>query len=81
MPLETRNELFSMIGIDLSFVHGFPADPSNPLSQADLQAILHKSAAVLFANAAAAIVAAVARYFVAATNKSKWNRTGFGLGD
>lgn len=79
MPLETRNEIFSVIGIDLPFVHGFPDSPTNPLSQSDLQAIIHKSSAILFS--AAAVVAAIARrFYVAATNKSKWNRTGFGLG-
>lgn len=80
MALTTRNELVSMIGIDLPFVHGFPVVEGLVFSQADLQAMIHKSAAVLFAAAAAVVVTAITRYFVAATNKSKWNRTGFGLG-
>ena len=79
MALDSRNELASMIGIDLPFVHGFPVVEGLVFSQADLQAILHKSSAVLFAGGAA-VVAAITRYFIAATNKSKWNRTGFGLG-
>ena len=80
MALTTRNELASMIGIDLPFVHGFPVVDGLVFSQADLQAIVHKSSAVLVAGAVAAVVAAITRYFIAATNKSKWNRIGYGLG-
>jgi hypothetical protein len=69
-----------MIGIDLPFVHGFPVVTTGSFATEDLQALLHKSGATTFGGAVAAAVAAVTRLFIAATRKSKWTRTGFGLG-
>ena len=77
MPLETRNELFSVIGIDLPFVHGFPANTST-LDQGALQAILHKSAAVLWAGVSLIVAAALTQFHTAAPAKHHWSRTRFG---
>lgn len=65
----------SMIGIDLPFVHGlYSVVGGSTLSQPDLQALLHKSSAVLFFSAVTA-VALTTKFYTSATNKSQWAKT------
>ena len=78
MAILTQNEKMSVIGLDLPFVHGFPAPSGGTIETQDLLALAHKCSGITFAGGPPSIPVSPTPFFTAGTFHGGRNRTRFG---
>lgn len=76
MALDTQNELMSVLGIDLPFIHGFPIPAPGVIGNQDLLALAHKSSAVSFSGPSIPLTPTAVH--TAGTYRGSRGRTRFG---